>query len=184
MDVRPDIQIQSMIKAMIDVVLPAVDPEHKMALEQARLVISTLQLVAKRLPIAYRYDVDELRRYVAFARDLVAEVGPDVGWPVMTELQTLAADGGDVLDRALAEPAEIESAIFELRLAVGKLVQEANQQGSSEARKTVRKLVLAASKVELGRERALVVDMGFETDLNDMPVPIEQQLPASPSARS
>lgn len=178
MDVRPDIQIQSMIKAMIDVVLPAVDPEHKMAQEQARLVIGTLQLVAKRLPIAYRYDVDELRRYVASAHDLVAEVGEDLGGAAVAQLVTLAAHGGAVLEGARSEPVEIESAIFELRSAVGELVQAAKLRGSSKVRKTVRRLVLEAAKIELERERALVVDMGFETDPANFPIPIENQLPA------
>lgn len=179
MDVRPDIQIQSMIKAMIDVVLPAVDPDHKMAQEQARLIIGTLQLVAKRLPIAYRYDVDELRRYLAFARDILEVVGQKCGGAEGAQLDDLVARGAKVLDGARTEPPEIESAIFELRLAIGKLVQDASQRGSSETKKSVRKLVLAASKVELDRERALVVDMGFETDLAARPLPIEEQLSRS-----
>lgn len=178
MDVRPDIQIQSMIKAMIDVVLPAVDPEHKMAQEQAQLVIATLRLVAKRLPIAYRYDVDELQRYVAVARDLVSGIGKDMGGEVIAQLETLAAHGDKVLEGARSEPAEIESAIFELRSAVGRLVQEAHKRGSPEVNKIVRTLVLAAAAVELERERALVVDMGFEADPADMPTPIEKQLTA------
>ena len=44
-------------------------------------------------------------------------------------------------------------------------------------RAAVRKLVLAAAKVELDREWALVVDIGFEADPNDMPRPILEQLP-------
>lgn len=176
MDVRPDIQIQSMIKAMIDVVLPAVDAENKVAQEQARLVIGTLQLVAKRLPIAYRYDCDELRRYVLLAQDLVAEAGPGVSRPVVAQLAILAAHGSEVLKGAQTEPSALEAAIFSLRSAVGELVQVANKTGSAEARKTVRKLVLNAAKTELEREIAVVIDMGFQTDPDDQPEPIEQQL--------
>ena len=42
MQMRPDIQIQSMIKALTDVVLPAVDADNKLAHEQTRLVIGLL----------------------------------------------------------------------------------------------------------------------------------------------
>lgn len=178
MDIRPDIQLQSMIKAMIDVVLPAVDPGHKMAQEQARLVIGTLQLVAKRLPLAYRYDCDELDRYVAFARELVAEMGPHIGGGDRAELERLAAHGGAVLDAARADPPEIEAAIFELRAAVGRLIQDVNANAPAESRKTLRQRVLKMSKRELERELALVIDMGFETDPAKRPAPIEQQLPA------
>ena len=79
MDVRPELQLQSMIKAMTDIVLPAVDADNRLAQEQAHLVIATLQLVANRLPIAYRYDRDELERYVGLSRDLLAAVGGTVG---------------------------------------------------------------------------------------------------------
>lgn len=177
MDVRPEIQIQSMIKAMIDVVLPAVEQENKLAQEQARLIIGTLQLVAKRLPIAYRYDRDELDRYVQLARELLAKVGGTVAGPAVAELEKLAARGSDVLDRARAEPAELESAAFELRGSVSELIRQTRATGNPEVRAAVWQLVLAASKTELDRERALVVEMGFETDPANMPVPIEKQLP-------
>lgn len=176
MDIRPDTQIQSMIKAMIDVVLPAVDPGHKMAQEQARLVISTLQLIARRLPIAYRYDRDELERYVALSRDLLAQVGCSVDGSIITALEKLAAHGSDVLDRARTEPSEMEAAIFDLRAAMGNLIRETSAKGNPETKAAVRRLILAASKQELDRERALVVDMGFESDSANMPIPIEKQL--------
>lgn len=177
MDVRPDIQIQSMIKAMIDVVLPAVDEGNKLAREQARLVIGTLQLVAKRLPIAYRYDRDELNRYVALSRELVIQVGKKAGGPSISGLEALVAHGEDVLERARAEPSELETAIFNLRASVSEVVQAVRAQGDNETQASVRKLVLAASKEELKRERALVVEMGFEADPNALPPPIDSQLP-------
>ena len=177
MDVRPDIQLQSMIKAMNDIVLPAVDADNRLAQEQARLVIATLQLVAKRLPIAYRYDRDELARYVALSRDLLAQVSASLADPLVAHLQQLVSAGADVLERARAEPAELELSVFALRAAVGDLIQETRTQNDPRCRAAVRKLVLAAAKVELDRERALVVDIGFEADPNDMPRPILEQLP-------
>lgn len=177
MDVRPDIQLQAVIKAMIDVVLPAVDPEHKMAQEQARLVVGTLQLVAKRLPIAYRYDRDELNRYVALSRELITQVDSKAGGAAMVQLEALAKQGADVLERARAEPAELETAIFNLRAKVGEVIQTVHVEGGTAAQASVRKLVLSMSKEEQDRERALVVDMGFESDPAHIPPPIEIQLP-------
>ncbi|CAG4884780.1 conserved protein of unknown function [Georgfuchsia toluolica] len=177
MDVRPDIQLQAMIKAMIDVVLPAVDPEHKMAQEQARLVIGTLQMIYKRLPIAYRYDRDELDRYVKLSRELIAQVNPNAGGAAMTQLKALVEQGADVLERARAEPAELETAIFDLRATVGELIKAVHAKGGEAALASVRKLVLSASKEEQDRERALVVNMGFESDPACIPPPIETLLP-------
>lgn len=180
MDVRPALQLQSMIKAMNDIVLPAVDADNRLAQEQARLVIATLQLVARRLPIAYRYDRDELERYVKLSRDLLAAVGDTLGGETVAPLQGLVTRGADVLDRARAEPAELESAAFELRAAVGALIQASRAQRDTRCQAAVRALVLAAAQQELDRERALVIDIGFEADPHDMPTPILEQLPPVP----
>lgn len=177
MEIRPDIQIQTILKALVDVILPAVDPENKLAQEQTRLAIGTLQLVAKRLPIAYRYDRDELNRYVGLSRGLIAQVGKKAGGRVVTGLEALAAHGADVLDRARAEPAEMEKAIFDLRAMIGELIEAVHAGGDAAAQAAIRQLVLAAAKQELERERAAVVDMGWETDPRTHAAPIEAQLP-------
>ena len=177
MDVRPELQLQSMIKAMNDIVLPAVDIDNRLAQEQAHLVIATLQLVANRLPIAYRYDRDELERYVGLSRDLLAAVGGTVGAAAVAPLQALVDSGADVLARARAEPSELESTVFALRAGVGELIQDTRAGRDPRAQAAVRSLVLSAAKQELERERALVVDIGFEADPLDMPAPILEQLP-------
>lgn len=177
MEVRPEIQIKVILKALTDVILPAVDPDNKLAQEQTRLAIGTLQLVAKRLPIAYRYDRDELNRYVGFSKDLVAQVGKAADESAIADLKALAAHGSDVLDRARAEPAEMEKAIFDLRAMVGELIEAVHAGGDSTAQAAVRKLVLTMSKQELERERAAVVDMNWETDPRTHAPPIETQLP-------
>lgn len=182
MDIRPEIQIKVILKALTDVILPAVDPANKLAQEQTRLAIGTLQLVAKRLPIAYRYDRNELDRYVELSRELSARVDRDAGGAALGGLQALALQGADVLDRARAEPAELERAIMDLRDTVGAVIETVSASGNAEARAAVRRLVLAAAKTELERERALVVDMNWETDHRTHAPPIEQQL-AWPPAR-
>lgn len=177
MDIRPEIQIQSMIKAMVDVVLPAVDPDHKMAQEQARLIIGTLQLVARRLPVSYRYDCDELRRYIGLAVALVGCGAAAVDPQLLKDIDRLTARGAQLLERPCVEPMELERAAFELRAAVSQAVQVACAAGTPQIRQVVRRLVLESSKVELQRERALVMDMGFESDPARRPPPIEEQLP-------
>ena len=176
MEVRPEIQIQAMIKAMVDVVLPAVDPEQKMAQEQARLVIGTLGLIASRLPVAYRFDRDQLDRYVSLSRELVALDKADGGGQTVSKLESLAERGADVLQRARAEPAELESTVFDLRAEVSSLLQSLHKSSSPEKWNKVNRLILDASRMEIDRERALVVAMGFEPKPGSIP-PIESLLP-------
>ena len=52
MELRPSLQVKIVLKALTDVVLPAVDPNNKLAQEQARLCIGTLQIMASRLPLS------------------------------------------------------------------------------------------------------------------------------------
>ncbi len=176
MEVRPEIQIRAMIKAMVDVVLPAVDPEQKMAQEQARLVIGTLGLIASRLPVAYRFDRDQLDRYVSLSHELVALDKADGGGQTVSKLESLAERGADVLQRARAEPSELESTVFDLRAEVSSLLQSLHKSSSPEKWNKVNRLILDASKMEIDRERALVVAMGFEPKPGSIP-PIESLLP-------
>ena len=175
MEVRPEIQLKVVLKALPDVILPAIDPANKLAHEQTQLAIGTLQMVAKRLPIAFRYDRDELERYVALSKGLIAEVGATIKSSGMADLEHLATHAADVLDRARAEPVELENAALSLRSAVCELMQEPEVVGNTQVKASMGRLILDASKIELERERALVVDMGFDTDTASLK-PIEQQL--------
>ena len=67
MDLRAPLQLQTMMKAMKDVVLPAIDPDNQMAQEQAQLVMGMLHLMMSRQPMQFHYDLDELKRYVALS---------------------------------------------------------------------------------------------------------------------
>ena len=64
MQMRPEVQIAAMIKAMKDVVIPAVAGTNKLAEEQAKLVVGMLSLMAYQLPLQFRFDRDELARLV------------------------------------------------------------------------------------------------------------------------
>ncbi len=176
MDIRPTIQLAAVIKAMQDIVLPAVDPGNKMAQEQARLAIATLQFVVQRLPLMFRYDRDELDRYLGLARALLtrSEGGRATG-EAAANLATSVAAGADVLKRAKAEPAELEGAIFELRQTVGELIQSAYGDARPASLAAIRRLVLDSSKVQLDRERGWVLTMGFEPNPSVV-TPVEQQL--------
>lgn len=182
MEIRPAIQIQSMIKAMTDVVLPAVDPEHKMAQEQARLVIGMLNLLAQRLPFQFRYDCDELKRYVTLAGQLQEQVhGADKTRAATETMNACLSKGAAVLDRARAEPGEVEAAVFDLRAAVSALVQAGAEEGDPSSRAALKQLILGAAKIQLDRERAWLISMGFEADPSVVP-PIESLIGAGPRA--
>lgn len=160
MQMRPELQIQSMIKALADVVLPAVDPANKLAQEQARLVIGTLMLMGKQLPLQYRYDRDELVRLIEFSGALAQAAGA-----TPTDLLTAqGVEAAKLLDRARAEPDELLQAVKALREAGGAVVSAVFAGTDAAARARVQAVVLALSAEQQVRERAWVKSQGWEPD--------------------
>ena len=70
MQLRPQIQIQTIIKAMMEDVIPALDQTNQLAMQSAQLTIGTLTMIAQHLPLEYRYDCDELARLIDAAAKL------------------------------------------------------------------------------------------------------------------
>ncbi len=54
MQLREDLQLQTAIRALTEVVTPAVDTSNALAVEQLQVVIGMLHLMAARLPLRFR----------------------------------------------------------------------------------------------------------------------------------
>lgn len=163
MQMQAALQLQSAIKALTDVVLPAVDPANKLAQEQCRLVIGTLGLMAQQLPLSFRFGCDELSRLLRLAEVLrdAAQGGPNTTACVEKMSQTAAA-ASHTLDRAQAGPDAIEQAIRELRAATSLVVRSSFVDGNEAALKQVQDAVLAAAREQLLRDRSWVLPQGWE----------------------
>lgn len=183
MQLRPDIQLQSAIKSMCDTVLPAIDANNQLALEQAQLVVATLQLVRQRLPLGYRFDCDELARLLHVAEELSeCARGGEATDDARDALADTARGGADVLSRARAEPDELNAAVRSLRSHVGAVVQAVYEEGDLNSGEAVRKLILQSSEEQLLRERTWVLPQGWEPDPEALP-PIEELLTKPGEAR-
>lgn len=170
MQLRPDIALRATVKSLTDVVLPAVDADNAPAVEQLRIAIGLLNLLAERLPLEFRYDCDELERLAAFARGLAAI---DAG---RAEALHVGAEAGeDVLARAQASPAEVLGAIRSLRETTGAAIGEGYTNGTPEVRERLGALVLAHADEQLTRERAWLLPQGWEPAPERLPA-IEQLL--------
>jgi hypothetical protein len=172
MDIRPSLQIQVMIKAMEQVVLPAVDPVNKIAHEQTGLVLATLRFLEQRLPLWRPYLRDEIKRLVKLLDSIMALDGGDSA--VRASLAKLAEKGRALLERADAEAPTLEKIAIDIRNAVGRLMAEYEALGSVH-RTPLGRLVLDAAAQQLDRERAWLIPFGFEGEATGI-VPIDQQL--------
>ena len=183
MDLRPALQIQTVIKAMTDVILPAVAADNKLAQEQAKLVIGTLHLIAQRQPLMFRYDRDELSRFLALAETLQSRATGLPGAATALHALTTATDiGEDMLDRARAEPGELEAANFDLREKIGALIKAVYAEADAASLKPIGAIVTAHAKEQLLRERSWLIAQGWEADPMSVPA-IETLIGDGPAAR-
>jgi hypothetical protein len=165
MQMRPAIQIKSMVKAMTDVVLPAIDPANKLAQEQARLVIGMLSLMAQQLPLQFRFDCDELARLLKLSAELKDYTGNSAEVEAcVADMKLIATQGTTVLDQAQAGPEQVERVSRELRAAVSQVVRAVYRAEETDAIQRVQDLVLAISKEQLQRDRSWVLMQGWEPD--------------------
>lgn len=164
MQMRPDLQIQSIIKSLTDVVLPALDPDNKLAQEQSRLIVGLLGLMARQLPLQFRYDCDELSRLLRFADDLQGAAGA-----TDAALAIERARGAQVLERAGADPGEVLRAVRELRASTGALISRVFESDDGAAQDRVQKTVLAMTSEQLLLERAWLKSQGWEPDPDAVP---------------
>lgn len=168
---RPELQIKSILKAMTDVVLPALDPNNPLAQEQARLCMGMLSLMAVQLPLQYRYDCDELRRLIELSRHVQGLDGmSDLAPKALADMDSLAGLAEDVLSRARAEPDEVLQAVRSLRAVAGQVVQEAFANDEAGERSgALQSAVMRTSQEQLLRERSWVLTQGWEADPKGVP---------------
>jgi hypothetical protein len=179
---RYEIQLQTMIKAMVGTVLPAVDPLNALAQEQSRLVIGTLMLMAEQLPLQFRFDCDELTRMIAFADELGAQL-EDCSGTVAEALPALTASAGagrSLLSQPTPDSTEIVTVARAIRAASDHLVDVVFTDECGRAyRADVYRVVLNHSRSEILRDRVWTRSQGFEPDTEDLPAIESVLLPSA-----
>lgn len=176
MQMRPEVQIKSIIKALADVVLPAVDPNNKLAQEQTQLAMGLLTLMSKQLPLQFRFDCDELERLLDLSEKLAAQaIGGAKTQAAVDELKSQAQAASAALQAARSGPEQIHEMVRALRSATGELVTQTYCDGTPESRMAISRGVLETSKEQLLRDRSWLLMQGWETDPESVPA-IEQLL--------
>ena len=177
MQLRADIQIQSVLKAMTDVILPALDPQNQLAQEQVRLCMGLLSVLRQQLPLQFKFDLDELKRQIALTERLLELAGGhEFGDHSVSKLQGEHAKAVDVLQRAKAGPDEVLAAVRALRSVTGELLQAEDLQKSPLC-PAVDHAVLESSRAQLLRDRSWVLAQNWEANPAAIP-PIDTLLGA------
>ncbi len=162
-----DIRIQNLIKAIEQVVLPAVDTSNKLAQEQAQLVAAHLRVLSQQWDKAQRYELQSLRAMHQLAQRLTAEAGG--GERTRDAARNLIAEA-DAIDYAVLDSASAAAAkIRDLGTAVDALIFAISDDGSERCRSSLKDEILSYAQRQARRERIWFSGTGLDPDGQQLP---------------
>lgn len=167
MELRPALQIKTVIHALEEAILPALDPKNIMAQEQGQLAVSVLNMISRNLPLQYQYDRLELSEFVGLASSLTTQSKQNgLASEALTALQDCLGHSTQVLQRAQADPTELEQANRNLREYLGLALSSLCASASAEQLKPLYATVLEHAEAQLLRERSWVSEQNWEADIS------------------
>lgn len=157
-----DVALASIVRALRDVVVPAVDPANARAREQLRLAIDYLEFHGARLDHLHARARHALRHRIAMASALLDIPGGPT--PLVGALESARRVHAD----AEAGTPQVRAAAEALAAAIASLVREAAGM-APDARERIEHCVLAGTAPEIDLERAWYLPLGFDPDPRDVP---------------
>lgn len=156
-----DVQLQVALRALNDVVAPALGDAEKHVVEQLHLAVATISFVKTRLPEARRYYRMELRHYLGLAGESAEIAGG------AARLEEIADEGEAVLKNPEADIADFEQITGRLRDEVTALASCADP----DIRARLDRLVLEKSGELFPQYRQWVSPFGLEVNPEALPAP-------------
>lgn len=151
-------QLTVALRALGEVVLPALDGAEKHVVEQLHLSMVGLNFIRQQLPHAHSFYRRELVDHMALAKSAAELIGED-DRAAADELCALAEAGREVLDDATADWGEQIAATRRLRAAIAAAVEASAERPYEPA---LDALVLKVSADLHVKARRWVVSFGFE----------------------
>lgn len=170
-----DHALQAAVKALAEVVSPAVDPADALAVDQLRLVISWLQFHSLRRADERRFAWAVLRQRATLAGRAACAVQ---GLPMHTALLAHADAAQGLLQRADAPAHEWRRASEAVDAAVSAAV-DTLADGPVAQRSALADVVLAHAQDDLLLHRAWFAPLGFEARPEAVP-PLQSLLKGAP----
>jgi hypothetical protein len=158
--------LRAVIKALNDVIMPAIDAQNALAIEQARLVTKYLEFVRSRLPFYHERASFELSHYLGLATRLTrfsSVLPPEIALALGSSVER----GQSISQTPSVSMEEIGAASAALSASISAAVRSAASR-SEDHHREIETIVLAASREYLDAQRAWYIPMGFELDLAEV----------------
>ena len=164
-----EIRLQTMVKAMAEIILPAIGPGNDLAREQGQLMIAQLGLIAKQWDKALAYDSICLRELIGLAHTLCKEAtgGPQTtaAASALSELLQRHAPG-DVLPTTQAKINEVRTT---LAAGIDKLVRATEIDSSAAFHEASAKAILDHGALQSWRDRVWFAAAGMDPERASLP---------------
>ena len=171
-----DQYIDTCIRALGEVVLPAIDKSDSMALEQAQLVIGLLTLMAEHWDKTLLLEMVELRAHLQLGRALEAAAAGGAATHAAFETSCRAtASLAPLASIDIPTHAELRTANVALRTSITGLLAAARSDGATEFRSRATALVIAHAAEQNRLARSWFAKSHLDADWNRLP-PIAQLL--------
>jgi hypothetical protein len=168
----PDLaqRLQSMTRALNEVVIPAIDPSQKLALEQAHLVVAYLGLLSDQHDKVYEYELADLRE----ARSLVVRLLASTRDVEHIDLVRRSAEhwlreSEWIGSLDIPSQARVVALAREIKGAADALVRALYEDGGAETRKAVAEAVMDQAGRQIRRDRVWARRAGFEIESDELP---------------
>ncbi len=157
-------QLQVSLRALREVVAPALDSNNKQALEQFHLSLVTLEFLRVRLPYSRRYVRMELKHWIMLGQKVLALLTP--AWPAQTAVTDAIALGQEKLADPEADDEEYLIISRQLRELISGMVTDA---AGHPLESQLDALIVAATEHLLLCERVWCLPLGFELRPDELP---------------
>lgn len=165
--------LQAALRALRDVVAPAIDPDNAQAREQLRLSMDYLAFVVERIDHVHERALVDVRHLLGVATDLRARLSARDSAATAT-LSAAIAGAEDILPSTWASVTMLRGAGDALARAVTDVVHAAAQYDPA-LRGEVERCILHASQPGIRFERAWYGPLGLDPDTHHAPG-LEKQL--------
>lgn len=149
-----DDRIDSVIRALSEVILPHLPAEAALAQEQAQLAIGHLQIIRAQIDDAPDFEREELADAIALGNALRTAIATDEHTGAAVAALSLAVD--------TADGDEVRVQYRAIQTAIEQLVQAVGQQGSPGARQTLSTIILDYENRRAQKDRKWFAAFGFD----------------------
>ena len=165
-----NVGLRAAVRALTDVVSPAVDPNDARAKEQLRLAIDYIEFVLERLDYFHDRELFDLRHHLEMAEAVQEIVGP-LALPGQAALTAAIELGVQATPERSIPVRLVKDATAALAGAIAAVVREAPGFDSA-IRINIEQCILRLSKARFAFERSWYLPLGLDPDPGEvLPLP-------------